>query len=244
MLGIIGGSGLSKIPALQLTRKEALDTPYGATSANLQLGQLGQHQIVFLPRHGEQHQIPPHKVNYRANIWAMQQVGVTHLVGVAAAGGITALMLPGAICVADQIIDYTYGREHTYFVDKTTTYTDFTEPYCEDLRQKIIHAAQASQQAIVTCGVYAATQGPRLESAAEIRRLKQDGCDLVGMTGMPEAALAKEIDLCYANISLVVNWAAGVTGNALVDMQDIRHQLNAGMEKVVKIMLLMEQIEQ
>ena len=241
MLGIIGGSGLDELSDVVITQQITVDTPYGNPSAALQFGRLGERDIVFLPRHGATHQIPPHQVNYRANIWAMQQAGVAYIVAVTAVGGISHSMSPGTFCVADQMIDYTYGREHTYFADSQTTVThiDFTQPYCESLRQALLLATRQQRVTVIDQGVYAATQGPRLETAAEICRLQQDGCDIVGMTGMPEAALAKELGLCYANLSLVVNWAAGLGGIA-IDQHEMEHQLAVGMQTAVRVLCAIE----
>lgn len=235
-IGIIGGSGLTRLDALRISRREVINTPYGDPSAPLLFGELDGLEVVFLPRHGSSHSIPPHRVNYRANIWALQQAGISEIVGMAAVGGIGSNMAPGTLCVADQIIDYTSDRKHTFFEDDLTavTHIDFTEPYCQALRSKLIRAAERSQVEVVEQGTYGATQGPRLETAMEIRRLARDGCDLVGMTGMPEAGLARELDLCYANLSLVVNWGAGL-GDGPITMREIEKHLGDGMNRAVRI---------
>ena len=235
-IGIIGGSGLTRLETLQVTRREVVNTPYGDASAPLLFGRLEKLDIVFVPRHGSNHTIPPHKVNYRANIWALGQVGVSQVIGMAAVGGISRNMAPGTLCVADQIIDYTSGRQHTFFEDDLTsvTHIDFTEPYCPEMRSKLIAAAGRAGIETVEHGTYGATQGPRLETAMEIQRLAQDGCDLVGMTGMPEAGLAKELGLCYANLSLVVNWAAGLSEGPIT-MQEIESHLGDGMSRAVSV---------
>jgi len=237
MLGIIGGSGLTRLEALKVTHREVVNTPYGDASAPLLFGELDKLEVVFLPRHGSNHTIPPHKVNYQANIWALQQVGVHQVVGMAAVGGITKTMAPGTLCIPDQLIDYTYGRPHTFFEDDLTkvTHIDFTEPYCPTMRSRLIEAARNAQVEVVGEGTYGATQGPRLETAMEIRRLAQDGCDIVGMTGMPEAGLARELDLCYGNLSLVVNWAAGLSEGPIT-MRDIESHLNDGMSRAVRVL--------
>lgn len=240
-LGIIGGSGLTRIEALKVARREIVKTPYGDPSAPLLYGALEGLEVVFLPRHGSDHTVPPHRVNYRANIWALHQAGAREVVGMAAVGGISQNMGPGTLCVADQLIDYTYGRKQTFFEDETTpvTHVDFTEPYCERLRAELIAAADRAGIKVQPRGTYAATQGPRLETAMEIRRLAQDGCDLVGMTGMPEAGLARELDLCYANFSLVVNWGAGL-GEGPITMKEIDKHLNDGMRRAVKVISTLE----
>ena len=232
-LAIIGGTGLSKIPNLEIVHREVSHTPYGEPSAPLTHGRLAGRDILFLPRHGSSHSIPPHRVNYRANLWALRHAGVDTVLAVAAVGGITERMAPGMIVIPDQIIDYTYERDHTlYEADLTqVTHIDFTYPYCESLRQQLLEAAHHSDINTVAGGTYGATQGPRLETAAEIRRLERDGCDLVGMTGMPEAALAREMELCYATCAVVSNWAAGKS-EGTIELRDIEQNLISGMEQV------------
>ena len=222
---------------MKVERQEVFETPYGAPSAALTFGHLDGKPIVFLPRHGGAHTIPPHRVNYRANLWAIKNSGVDRVVGMAAVGGITSNMGPGALCVPDQIVDYTWGRAHTLFEEEldSVTHIDFTEPYCEVLRQELLQAAERTGVAAVDGGTYAATQGPRLESAAEIVRLERDGCDIVGMTGMPEASLARELGLCYASLALSVNWAAGKTEGP-ISMAEIERQLEQGMARAQKVL--------
>ena len=236
-IGIIGGSGLTRLDALKIERQEIITTPYGDPSAPLTFGRFDGRPVVFLPRHGGAHTIPPHRVNYRANLWALKQAGLKNIVGMAAVGGITGSMPPGALRVPDQIIDYTWGREHTLFeADLTSvTHIDFTEPYCEALRRQLLDAAASVGVETGDGGVYAATQGPRLESAAEIRRLERDGCDMVGMTGMPEAALARELGLCYASLTLSVNWAAGKSDGPIT-MTEIERHLVDGMGRARKVL--------
>lgn len=231
-LAVIGGSGFDSMNGLEIVRKEQLDTPFGRPSAPLFHGVFQGRGIMFLPRHGEAHTIPPHQVNYRANLWALRQIGVTHVVGMAAVGGINREMGPGTIVIPDQIIDYTYGREHTLYAGELSqvTHIDFTLPYCESLRHSLIDAAGRGAVDIVQAGTYGATQGPRLESAMEIDRLERDGCDLVGMTGMPEAALARELGLCYAGCAVVANWAAG-RGEGEITLAEIENNLVGGMER-------------
>lgn len=233
-LAIIGGSGLNRLEGLEIVRHQVVTTPFGEPSAPLTHGVLQGRKLVFLPRHGTPHRIPPHRVNYRANIWALKQVGVERIIGVAAVGGIAQSLPPGSIAIPDQLIDYTYGREQTFFDKDLTqvTHIDFTEPYCEVLRQGLITAAQSAGIDLpFRGGTYGATQGPRLETRREIDRMERDGCDLVGMTGMPEAALARELDLCYACCALVVNQAAG-RGSDRITMEEIEQHLMVGMDKV------------
>lgn len=236
-LGIIGGSGLTQLTTLQIERQEVVNTPYGEPSAPLTFGRLDGGAIVFLPRHGATHAVPPHRVNYRANLWALKHTGVTHVVGVAAVGGITAPMAPGVLAIPQQLIDYTWGREHTLFdIDlSSVTHIDFSEPYCGELRDALKIAAQTVGVELHDGGTYGATQGPRLETSAEIARMERDGCDVVGMTGMPEAAIAAELGLCYACLALNVNWAAGKSDGPIT-MDEIERQLNDGMREVHKVL--------
>lgn len=212
MLAIIGGSGLTQLANLAVTRREVVRTPYGEPSGALTFGRIGCQDVVFLARHGYGHTIPPHGVNYRANLWALANgAGATDIVSVASVGGIRADLAPGTLAVPDQIIDYTWGRNATFHDngDAPVVHVDFTQPYEQQLRQRLLDAASRADESIVDGGVYAATQGPRLETAAEINRLQRDGADMVGMTGMPEASLARELELPYAAICVVANWAAG-----------------------------------
>lgn len=236
-VGIIGGTGLTELKGLQMTGKRDLDTPWGKPSAALQMGVLDGREVVFLARHGHPHRIPPHQVNYRANLWALHHLGVRTVVGVNAVGGIHPAMGPAHIVVPDQIIDYTWGRGHTFFEgDLTeTTHIDFTYPYSESARQVLLASANHLKLRHSGFGVYGATQGPRLESAAEVERLERDGCHIVGMTGMPEAALAAELKLDYVCLALVVNWAAGKSDH-IITMAEIEAAIDQGMSGVRAIL--------
>ena len=231
---IIGGSGLTALKNLKITRREVMRTPYGEPSAPLVYGELAGQEVVFLPRHGAGHTIPPHSVNYRANIWALRQTGVARVIAVNAVGGIAPDYLDSERLVfPDQIIDYTYDRQHTFFGNdlQQVTHIDFTEPYCVELRKLLIEAAKLAKLPHVDHGTYGATQGPRFESAAEIRRMERDGADIVGMTGMPEVGLARELGLCYASVAVVVNPAAGkATGP--ISLKEIEKNLETGMARV------------
>lgn len=212
MLAVIGGSGLTQLANLDIERREVVRTPFGEPSGALTFGRVGCEDVVFLARHGYGHTIPPHQVNYRANLWALvRYAGATGIVSVASVGGIRGDLAPGALVVPHQIIDYTWGRQGTFQEGGQTqvVHIDFTEPYDSQLRQQLISAAVRAGEPIIDGGVYGATQGPRLETAAEITRMERDGCDLVGMTGMPEASLARELATPYAAICVVANWAAG-----------------------------------
>ena len=234
IVAIIGGSGLSDLKNLRITRREVVRSPYGEPSAPMVYGELAGREVVFMPRHGAGHTLSPHDVNYRANIWAIRQTGVSKVIAVNAVGGITSdYLAPGTLVIPDQIVDYTWGRAHTFFGSehKQVTHVDFTKPYCETLRQILIAGARSAQLTALDRGTYGATQGPRFESAAEICRLERDGCDIVGMTGMPEAGLSRELELCYASVAVVVNPAAGKTPGA-IELKDIEQHLESGMAKV------------
>jgi 5'-methylthioinosine phosphorylase len=230
-VAIIGGTGLAQLPGLEIKRREVVHTPFGEPSGPLTHGVLAGREAVFLARHGYGHTIPPHRINYRANLWALESAGVKRVVAVAVVGGISDEMTPGSLVIPDQIIDYTWGRPGT-FVDvfeEAVLHIDFTEPYDESLRRALIAAAGDAGVDVVPHGTYAATQGPRLESAAEVRRLEADGCDIVGMTGMPEAALARELGLAYACCAVVANHAAG-KGDVTIH-EEIESSLPNGMER-------------
>jgi 5'-deoxy-5'-methylthioadenosine phosphorylase len=232
-IAIIGGTGLTSLKNLAITERQIIQTPFGEPSGPLTRGVLNGKEVVFLPRHGYGHTIPPHKVNYRANLWTLKEAGVKKVIAVAAVGGIRADLVPAALVIPDQIVDYTWSRVTTFFEEGLThvTHIDFTEPYCEELRQALLAAAARAGLEISDRGTYGATQGPRLETAAEINRMERDGCDMVGMTGMPEAALARELELCYATCGVVANQAAG-RGPTQITMADIEHYLSMGIDKV------------
>lgn len=232
-LAIIGGTGLTSLKNLEIERREVMHTPYGEPSGPLVHGKLCGREVVFLPRHGSAHTIPPHEVNYRANLWALQNIGITKIIAVAAVGGITADMQPCTLVIPDQIIDYTWSRQHTFFQGTLAevTHIDFTQPYNSELRAALLKGGASANLKLHDGGTYAATQGPRLETAAEVIRLERDGCDIVGMTGMPEAALARELQLSYATCAVVANWAAG-KGPGEISMDEIDRNLKAGMDQV------------
>jgi 5'-methylthioinosine phosphorylase len=211
VLAIIGGSGLTQLGNLEVTQRKVARTPYGEPSGPLTFGRILGCEVIFLARHGYGHTIAPHEVNYRANLWALKEAGADRVVSVASVGSIRKEHKPGSLVIPDQVIDYTWGRRSTFFegAGSPVNHIDFTEPYSGLLRKALLKAAADCKEKVFDGGVYAATQGPRLESAAEINRLERDGADLVGMTGMPEASLAREISLEYATIAAVANYAAG-----------------------------------
>lgn len=237
-LAVIGGSGLYQLPGLADVERVGVDTPYGAASGEVVLGTFAGARLAFLARHGEDHTLPPHRVNYRANLWALHQLGARRVIGVNAVGGIRHDMGPRVIVVPDQLIDYTHGRA-TSFCDvegAQVRHIDFSEPYTQSLREDLLAAGARAGVAMIDGGCYGATQGPRLETRAEISRMRRDGCDLVGMTGMPEAALARELGLAYACLALVANFAAGCGDEAQISISEIFAHLAAATAEVPRVL--------
>ena len=234
MLAIIGGTGLTNLANLEISRREVVRTPYGEPSGHLTFGHIGSAEMIFLARHGYAHTLPPHEVNYRANIWALLKAGATRIIAVNAVGGIATDMGPGVLAVPDQIIDYTHGRKQTFFEgDEPVTHVDFTFPFCERGRQLLLAASRSVAMPVLEAGVLGVLQGPRLETRAEIMRMDRDGCTMVGMTTMPEATLAREKKLSYATLALSMNHAAGLGSSAAgIKLADADAVLAAGMEKV------------
>ncbi len=232
-VAIIGGTGLTKLAELEIIKREVVHTPYGEPSGPLTHGVLCGKNVVFLPRHGAGHTIPPHKINYRANIWSLKNVGVERIVAIAAVGAIHEEFVPKSLAIPDQIVDYTWSRKNTFFEEglEEVVHIDFTHPYDEQLRQLLIQACKQANVKFCDYGTYAAAQGPRLETAAEINRFERDGCTMVGMTGMPEAALARELEMAYACCAMSVNWAAG-RSEGEITMEDIERCLADGMGNI------------
>jgi len=234
MLAIIGGTGLTRLSTLAVKHREVIRTPYGEPSAALVFGELAGHRALFLARHGHGHTIPPHRVNYRANLWALKDQGASAIVAVASVGAIRGCA-PGDLVIPHQLIDYTWGRQQTYFDggDQQVVHVDFTQPYSARLREICLAGARQGRIALQDGGVYAAVSGPRLETAAEIDRMDRDGATMVGMTGMPEAGLARELGIDYASVCVVVNHAAGRGDSvAQVSMESIANTLEAAMDRV------------
>ena len=224
-LGVIGGTGLYKLADLHDVQSHEPDTRFGRASGPVRVGMLGGHRVAFLARHGEGHSVPPHRINYRANLAALQALGVQRILALNTVGGITERFGPRVLACPDQIIDYTWGRVSTVCEEPGTDvlHVDFGEPYTASLRADIAAAAMSAGVPLVDGGCYGATQGPRLETRAEIARMRRDGCDLVGMTGMPEAGLAREMELDYACLAIVANWAAGAGPQVdeVITLQDV-----------------------
>ena len=238
MLAIIGGSGLTKLANLEVTQRKVARTPYGEASGALTFGRICGREVIFLARHGYGHTIPPHEVNYRANLWALKDAGADSVVSVASVGAIRKDLTPGSLVIPHQMIDYTWGRRSTFFEGPgvPVNHIDFTEPFSAPLRKLLLDAAAGAKEKVFDSGVYAATQGPRLETAAEINRLERDGADMVGMTGMPEAVLAREVSLEYATVAAVANYAAGRGDSAhAVPLDKIGKILEEAMGRVRRI---------
>jgi 5'-methylthioadenosine phosphorylase len=234
MLAIIGGTGLTRLSTLSVRHREVIRTPYGEPSAALVFGEIAGHQAIFLARHGHGHTIPPHRVNYRANLWALKEQGASAVMAVASVGGIRDCH-PGDLVLPHQLIDYTSGRAQTFFDggDQQVVHADFTHPYSQRLRKVCLAGARRGRIALRDGGVYGAVSGPRLETAAEIDRMDRDGATIVGMTGMPEAGLARELGVDYASVCVVVNHAAGRGDSAVeVAMERIANVLEDAMDKV------------
>jgi 5'-methylthioinosine phosphorylase len=236
-LAVIGGTGVNRLEGLVVHSEHPVETPYGQPSHPVLSGRFAGAECLFLARHGVPHHIAPHRINYRANLWALRELGATEVIGVNAVGGIHGRMPTGTLVVPDQLIDYTWGREASFYDGEAAElrHIDFTSPYCASLRTRLVTAAASLGIAHQDFGTYGVTQGPRLETAAEIRRLANDGCDLVGMTGMPEAALAAELALPYASLCLVVNPAAGL-GDEPITLESMQAVLEEGSGAVADLL--------
>jgi 5'-deoxy-5'-methylthioadenosine phosphorylase len=234
LIGIIGGSGMDRLQDLQVLGRQVLPTPYGPPSAPVIHACLGSGEVYLLARHGSGHFLAPHEVNYRANIWALRHLGVRQVIAINTVGAIRGDLAPGELMLPDQIIDYTWGRSHTFHEGSgsSVVHVDFTEPYCTRVRGLLIDAAAAAGVPLHAGGTYGATQGPRLETRSEIDRMESDGCDVVGMTGMPEAALARELDLGYASCAVIVNMAAGRGDGAVGIHEEMERYMDLGMGRV------------
>lgn len=234
-IGVIGGSGLYNMPGLTIKEYKKITTPFGKPSDKYIIGELSGKESIFLPRHGTPHHIQPHKINYRANIWGFKELGVEMILSINAAGGISHAMKPGTIVVPDQIIDMTKGRDSTYYDRDEVVHIDFTEPFCQALRELICKAGKKSGIALKKAGTYICVNGPRLETRAEINFFSTIGTDIVGMTLMPEASLAREAEICFASIAVITNYAAGIAEKKLT-VTEVKEVMGKSIEKV-KILL-------
>jgi 5'-methylthioadenosine phosphorylase len=231
ILGVIGGSGMPDIPGLTITDSVKIDTPFGEPSDIYKVGTLSGKEVAFLPRHGSLHHIQPHQINYRANIWGFRELGVRTIISIGASGGISDWTEPGMLTVPDQIIDMTSGRLSTFYDKGEVVHVDFTEPFCPDLRNRIFAAAERSGVEVMKSGVYICVNGPRLETTAEIKTFSLWGADFVGMTAMPETSLARELEICFASISVITNFAAGI-GKKKLTATEVVEAMRASREQL------------
>lgn len=239
MLGVIAGSGLQRLTHLEHIRREIVRTPFGETSCALTMGELSGVEVVFLNRHGYGHTLAPHQINYRANLWALQKIGVRSICAIGSTGSMIEHIQPGQLVIPDDVIDYTSGRTGTYFEgpDHPIVYTDLSEPFDRAARELLLNAAVKSGEPVIDSATYACTNGPRLETRAEVKRMVNDGAQVVGMTLMPEAALAKELGLAYAAITVCTNYAAGVGANVAHDLNQWRALREHSLVKVENVLL-------
>jgi 5'-methylthioinosine phosphorylase len=235
-LAVIGGTGMNQWPGFEVRETREVSTPFGKPSMPLLFGRAYGVDAIFLARHGEGHKFAPHAINYRANLWALHEAGVKSVVAIAAVGGIATSLPPAGLAIPHDLIDYTWGRDHTFFdgLKFPLKHAEFTEPYSGRIRAALRAGADEAGITVMDRAVMGVTQGPRLESTAEIRKMQHDGCDMVGMTGMPEAALAREVEIDYASLAVSVNWAAGVGTGGIHD--EIAKCIAEGMEKVRRVL--------
>jgi 5'-methylthioadenosine phosphorylase len=235
-IGVIGGSGLYEIKGLTIKSKKSVSTPFGKPSDNYFIGKIDDSEVVFLPRHGSRHNIPPHMINYRANIWGFKKLGVKRIISVSAVGGIKRGMKPGDIVLLDQVLDMTKNRNSTFYDGKNgVVHIDFTEPFCPELRKILLKAGKRVKVPVKDGGTYVAVEGPRLETANEIMGFRILGGNLVGMTGMPEASLAREVEICYSGLSVVANYAAGISKNKLT-VSEVMETMSGATEKIKQLL--------
>lgn len=233
-LGIIGGSGLYEIDGFDFVEEIAVETVYGKPSGSYRVYRNKNILFYFLNRHGAGHSLPPHRVNYRANIEGFCQLGIENIVSVTATGGINSAYRPGEIILPDDGIDLTSGRAHTFFDGDTVHHIDITEPFCPRLRGVLENSAESADVDIETSGTYICTNGPRLETRGEIKAFDRLGADLVGMTLFPECALARERQLCYANLSVITNYAAGISTKKLTT-NEVIEEMGRAVENIKNI---------
>jgi 5'-methylthioadenosine phosphorylase len=235
-IGVIGGSGLYEIRGLTIKKKKSISTPFGKPSDSYFIGRIGDNEVVFLPRHGSRHDMPPHMINYRANIWGFKKLGVKRIISVSAVGGIKRGLKPGDIIILNQVLDMTKNRKSTFYDGRSgVVHIDFTEPYCPELRKLLLNAGRRIKVPVKDGGTYVAVEGPRLETANEIKAFRILGGDVVGMTGMPEASLAREVEICYSGLSVVANYAAGISKNKLT-VSEVMEAMGDATEKIKRLL--------
>jgi 5'-methylthioadenosine phosphorylase len=241
-IGVIAGSGLYEIRGLTIKKSRTVSTPYGRPSEKYVIGEIDDTEIIFLPRHGKHHGIPPHMINYRANIWGFKKLGVKRILSISAVGGIRKGLKPGDIIILDQVLDMTKNRQATFFDGKDgVAHIDFTDPFCPELGKAVQRAGVKSKVTLKKGGTYVAVEGPRLESASEIKSFRILGGDVVGMTGMPEASLAREAEICYAGVSVVANYAAGISRQKLTvaEVMEAMKGTTGNLKKLLKAVFTM-----
>lgn len=235
-IGVIGGSGLYEIKGFVLKKRKAVTTPFGKPSDQYLSGEMGGTEVIFLPRHGKHHNIPPHNINYRANIWGFKKLGVDRILSISAVGGIKKGLKPGDIVILDQILDMTRNRKSTFYDGQDgVVHVDFTDPFCPELQKALNKAGKRVNVSLKNGGTYVAVEGPRLETAAEIKSFGILGGDVVGMTGMPEASLARELEICYSGLSVVANYAAGISKRKLT-VAEVMEAMKASTENIKRLL--------
>ncbi len=231
-IAIIGGSGLYSLNSIKKTEKKRIETPYG-TSPGIVVGEFEGKKLAFLPRHGEGHTTPPHKINFRANLWSLKELGIERILATTAVGSLRKEFEPGKLIILDQFLDFTKNREKTFYEGngEKVVHVDMTNPYCPELRKILIEIGKKRGIPIEEKGTYACTEGPRFETAAEIKMLKKMEADVVGMTNVPESVLARELEMCYSTISVVTNYAAGISADKLTH-KEVAEIMDKNIKKV------------
>jgi 5'-methylthioadenosine phosphorylase len=219
-VGVFGGSGFYSF--LESVEEVELDTPHGAPSAPLAVGEVGGRRVAFLPRHGKKHQFPPHRVPYRANVWAMKELGVQRIVGPCAAGSLQPHVKPGHFVVCDQLVDRTWGRADTFYDGPETTHIGFADPYCPEMREAAVKQGRDLGIDLHERGTVVTVQGPRFSTRAESALFKNQGWEVINMTQYPEAILSRELEMCYLNVSLITDYDVGVEGS---DVEAVSHEM-------------------
>jgi 5'-methylthioadenosine phosphorylase len=230
VIGVFGGSGFYRF--LDDVEDVPVATPYGRPSAPVRVGRIDGTEVAFMPRHGDEHALPPHRINYRANIWAMREVGVRRIIGPAACGSLKAELTPGTFVICDQFVDRTQGRESTFYDGPQTTHVSAADPFCSDLSEILAASAEALDIPVVRGGTVVVVQGPRFSTRAESRWYTASGFDVVNMTQYPEAWLARELELCYANVSLVTDYDVGLEGMAPVSVESALEVFEKELERL------------
>ncbi|KXB05469.1 5'-methylthioadenosine phosphorylase [candidate division MSBL1 archaeon SCGC-AAA382A03] len=235
VIGIIGGSGVYSVDFIKNTEKRIVETSYGK-SPEIVTGEVEGRKIAFMPRHGEGHSTPPHKINFRANLWALKELGVDRILATTAVGSLNPSVGPGEFVLLDQFIDFTKNRDYTFYEgdERGVVHIDVTNPYCCELRDVLYRKARELEFPVHFSGTYACTEGPRFETAAEIQMLNQLGADVVGMTNVPECVLARELEICYSTISIITNYAAGISENKLTH-DEVSEIMDENINKVKKL---------